>query len=55
MGTPDTCFFAVNAPERRRRLVVERIDELAASLRNGHGVALRGRGHRGLPDHLRCV
>ncbi len=51
-----TCFFTVNLLERRRRLLVERVDDLRASFRAAQ--AARPFDMLAivvLPDHLHCV
>ncbi len=51
-----TYFFTVNLLERRRRLLVDRVDDLRASFRAAH----RARPFEViaivvLPDHLHCL
>ena len=51
-----TYFFTVNLLERRRRLLVERIDDLRASFRESHAVRpFELLAIVVLPDHLHCV
>jgi putative transposase len=51
-----TYFFTVNLLERRRRLLVERVDALRASLRATHAVRpFELLAIVVLPDHLHCV
>lgn len=54
--TGGTYFFTVNLLERRRRLLVEHIDDLRAAFRATHRVRLFDMlAIVILPDHLHCV